>query len=81
MRHCLATLTGRPEPLVFLEPASMVCQLPGYRDWMSGTLVYPDPFWRLDCVGLRDSVGPAPKRPQVASDAPKMRTIWQRGDV
>jgi putative acetyltransferase len=24
-----------------------------YRPWMTGTLVYPEAFWRLDCVGLR----------------------------
>ncbi|MDQ6874486.1 MAG: N-acetyltransferase [Actinomycetota bacterium] len=109
MRHCLASLTGRPEPLVFLEgsptfyvrfgfrpagaqgfrrpslripePGFMVYLQPGYREWMSGTLVYPDPFWRLDCVGVRDNAGAAPKRPQVTSEAPKMRAILQRGDV
>jgi putative acetyltransferase len=82
MRHALAALEDRPEPLVFLEgspdfyprfgfgpggargfrrpslripePAFMVRPLPGYEPWMTGTLVYADPFWRLDCVGLRD---------------------------
>ena len=24
-----------------------------YEEWMTGTLVYCDVFWRLDCVGLR----------------------------
>ena len=24
-----------------------------YEPWMTGTLVYAEPFWRLDCVGLR----------------------------
>ena len=38
------------------EPAFMVHPLPAYEPWMTGTLVYADPFWRLDCVGLR---GPA----------------------
>jgi putative acetyltransferase len=38
------------------EPAFLVRTLPGYEPWMTGTLVYADPFWRLDCVGLR---GPA----------------------
>jgi predicted N-acetyltransferase YhbS len=36
------------------KPAFMVRPLPGYEPWMTGTLVYADPFWRLDCVGLRD---------------------------
>jgi putative acetyltransferase len=36
------------------EPAFMVHPLPAYQPWMTGTLVYADPFWRLDCVGLRD---------------------------
>lgn len=36
------------------EPAFMVHPLPAYEPWMTGTLVYADPFWRLDCVGLRD---------------------------
>lgn len=31
-----------------------VVRLPGARDWMKGTLVYPDVFWDLDLVGLRD---------------------------
>jgi putative acetyltransferase len=35
------------------EPAFMVHPLPAYEPWMTGTLVYADPFWRLDCVGLR----------------------------
>ena len=85
VRHALAVMQDRPEPLVFLEgspgyyprfgfqpagekgfrrpslripePAFMVRPLPAYQPWMTGTLVYADPFWRLDCVGLRD---PAP---------------------
>ncbi len=36
------------------EPAFMVRPLPAYEPWMTGTLVYADPFWRLDCVGLRN---------------------------
>ena len=38
------------------EPAFMVHPLPAYQPWMTGTLVYADPFWRLDCVGLRGPV-------------------------
>jgi putative acetyltransferase len=35
------------------EPAFQVMPLATYEDWMTGTLVYCDVFWRLDCVGLR----------------------------
>jgi putative acetyltransferase len=30
-------------------------RLPAYEPWMTGTLVYSEPFWRHDLVGLRDS--------------------------
>jgi putative acetyltransferase len=33
--------------------AFMVYELPNYEPWMTGTLVYPDAFWRTDAVGLR----------------------------
>lgn len=81
VRHGLAALADRREPLVFLEgsptfyprfgfrpagplgfrrpslriphAAFQVLPLASYAPWMTGTLVYPDPFWRHDCVGLR----------------------------
>ena len=31
-----------------------VALLPAYEPWMTGTLVYSEPFWAHDCVGLRD---------------------------
>lgn len=34
-------------------PAFQVARLPAYQPWMTGTLVYADTFWALDCVGLR----------------------------
>lgn len=34
-------------------PAFQVSRRPGYEPWMTGTLVYSEPFWALDCVGLR----------------------------
>lgn len=34
-------------------PAFQVVTLPSYEPWMRGALVYPDPFWAMDCVGLR----------------------------
>jgi putative acetyltransferase len=35
-------------------PAFQVALLPAYESWMTGALVYCEPFWALDCVGLRD---------------------------
>jgi putative acetyltransferase len=29
-------------------------RLPEYEPWMTGTLVYAEPFWRHDLVGVRD---------------------------
>ena len=38
--------------------AFQVATLPGFdQSWMSGALVYPDVFWRHDCVGLRPETG------------------------
>ncbi|HWG25464.1 N-acetyltransferase [Actinospica sp.] len=34
-------------------PAFQVARLSAYQPWMTGTLVYSDAFWALDCVGLR----------------------------
>lgn len=36
------------------EPACQVLLLAGHEPWMTGRLVYPDVWWRLDLVGLRD---------------------------
>jgi putative acetyltransferase len=36
------------------DGAFQVIKLPAYEPWMTGTLVYADPFWRHDCVGLRE---------------------------
>ncbi|MFL6162647.1 MAG: GNAT family N-acetyltransferase [Jatrophihabitantaceae bacterium] len=41
------------------EPAFQVLRLPARQDWMVGALVYPDPFWRHDSVGLRETLGQA----------------------
>ena len=32
-----------------------VVELSAYEPWMTGTFVYPNTFWELDCVGLRDT--------------------------
>lgn len=36
------------------QAAFMAYRLPAYEPWMTGTLVYPDVFWRQDAVGLRE---------------------------
>lgn len=36
------------------DAAFQVITLPAYAAWMTGTLVYSEPFWRHDAVGLRD---------------------------
>jgi putative acetyltransferase len=35
------------------EPAFQLKRLPAYEPTLSGTLVYPEPFWAFDCVGRR----------------------------
>ena len=49
------------KPLGFRKPsirvpdeAFQVMVLPCHEPWMTGTLVYAEPFWDLDAVGLRD---------------------------
>lgn len=48
------------EPLGFRRPslripenAFQVARLKTYEDWMTGSFVYAEAFWKLDCVGLR----------------------------
>jgi len=36
------------------DGAFQAIRLPEYEPWMTGTLVYAEPFWRHDSVGLRD---------------------------
>ncbi|WP_155391913.1 GNAT family N-acetyltransferase [Catellatospora paridis] len=35
------------------DPAFQVYPLAAYEPWMTGTFVYSEPFWAMDCVGLR----------------------------
>jgi putative acetyltransferase len=42
----------RPSPRI-PEPAFQAWPTAAYRPGLSGALVYPDVFWRHDCVGLR----------------------------
>ncbi|NHA66947.1 GNAT family N-acetyltransferase [Phycicoccus flavus] len=44
---------GRPSVRI-PEPAFQVALLATHEPWMTGALVYADPFWAHDCVGLRD---------------------------
>jgi len=50
-----ATTRGfvRPSPRI-PEPAFQVAVLDAHQEWMTGALVYCEPFWTHDCVGLRD---------------------------
>jgi putative acetyltransferase len=36
------------------DAAFQAIRLPRYEPWMTGTLVYSQPFWQHDAVGLRD---------------------------
>jgi putative acetyltransferase len=36
------------------DVAFQAIRLPGYEPWMTGTLVYAEPFWQHDLVGRRD---------------------------
>ncbi|MEU7097291.1 N-acetyltransferase [Streptomyces longwoodensis] len=36
------------------DGAFQVLRFPEHEPWMTGTLVYAEPFWRHDAVGLRD---------------------------
>ncbi len=49
-----SALGFRSPSLRIPDPGFQVVRLPAYEPWMTGTLVYSDTFWALDCVGLRD---------------------------
>ena len=48
-----AGLGFRPPTLRYPPGAFQVARLSSYEEWMTGTFVYSDVFWALDCVGLR----------------------------
>jgi putative acetyltransferase len=49
-----ATPAGFRSPSLRIpEPAFQVARLSAYQPWMTGTMVYSEPFWAFDCVGLR----------------------------
>ncbi|WP_280665618.1 MULTISPECIES: GNAT family N-acetyltransferase [unclassified Kitasatospora] len=43
----------RPPTLRYPPGAFQVVRLSAYEDWMTGTFVYSETFWALDCVCLR----------------------------
>ncbi|MFI1097058.1 GNAT family N-acetyltransferase [Streptomyces sp. NPDC020917] len=43
----------RPPTLRYPPGAFQVAALAAHEEWMTGTFVYSDTFWALDCVGLR----------------------------
>jgi len=50
-----ATPSGFTRPSTRIpEPAFQVALLDGHEPWIAGALVYCEPFWSHDCVGLRD---------------------------
>jgi putative acetyltransferase len=68
----LGFLPGKP--LGFRKPSIRIPDgafqaviLPSFEPWMTGTLVYAEPFWDLDCVGLRDPKFIAWLRDEVAA--------------
>jgi putative acetyltransferase len=49
-----ATKAGfRPPTLRYPPGTFQVARLSTYEEWMTGTFVYSDVFWAMDCVGLR----------------------------
>jgi putative acetyltransferase len=48
-----APLGFRKPSLRIPDAAFQVILLPSHEPWMTGTLVYAEPFWRRDVVGLR----------------------------
>lgn len=51
----IASAHGLERPSLRIpEGACQVVLLPTHEPWMTGRLVYPDIWWRLDLVGLRD---------------------------
>jgi putative acetyltransferase len=49
-----AELGFRKPSLRIPDEAFQALRLPAYEQWMTGTLVYSETFWRHDVVGLRE---------------------------
>ncbi|MEV0453956.1 GNAT family N-acetyltransferase [Catellatospora methionotrophica] len=55
-RHGFVRASGlemRSPSLRIPDPGFQVYPLAAYEPWMTGTFVYSEPFWAMDCVGLR----------------------------
>jgi putative acetyltransferase len=51
-----AAAQGFRKPSLRIPDAAFhVAKLEAYESWMTGTLVYTEPFWECDAVGLRDT--------------------------
>jgi putative acetyltransferase len=49
-----AAAQGFRKPSLRIPDAAFhVVKLEAYEPWMTGTLVYSEPFWECDAVGLR----------------------------
>ena len=48
-----STLGFRSPSLRIPDAAFQVARLTRFEPWMTGSFVYSEPFWALDCVGLR----------------------------
>jgi putative acetyltransferase len=55
-------------------PAFQAVALSRWEDWMRGALVYAEPFWSNDCVGLRGEQLATARRAVSASRGPVPRT-------
>ncbi len=55
----VASALGFRTPSLRIPDAGFqVARLDAYEPWMTGTLVYAEPFWECDLVGLRDADPP-----------------------
>lgn len=50
-----SALGFRAPSLRIPDAAFQVARLSRWESWMTGSFVYSEPFWALDCVGLRDA--------------------------
>ena len=55
-----STAGFRSPSLRIPEAAFQVARLSAWEPWITGTFVYSETFWALDCVGLRDQELDAP---------------------
>ncbi|MDH6120443.1 N-acetyltransferase [Kitasatospora sp. GAS204B] len=58
----------RPPTLRYPPGAFQVVRLSAHQEWMTGTFVYSETFWALDCVGLRGARLTAASGGRVAAD-------------